>query len=123
MLRRVVLGMLVVGTCSLPTHAFSKDEAKRCQVIADSLPTEQAELSVRRDALLRLKVEAEEAGDFYEEAKKLSALSDDYKREAQARRAEFDRKRAELADLNLKLQEQAADFNSRVDWFNRTCAQ
>jgi len=123
MLRRVVLGMLVVGALSLPANALSKDEAKRCQAIADSLPAEEAELSARKETLLRLKLEAEEAGDAYEEAQKLSALSDDYKREAQAKRAEFDRKRAELADLNLKLQEQAADFNNRVDWFNRTCAK
>lgn len=123
MLRRVVSGMLVAGALSLSANAFSKDEAKRCQAIADSLPTEQAELTARKETLLRLKLEAEEAGDAYEEAQELSALSDDYKREAQAKRAEFDRKRAELADLNLKLQEQAADFNNRVDWFNRTCAK
>jgi len=123
MLRRVVVGMLVVAAVSLPASALSKEEAKRCRSIADALPVEQAELDARNEALLRLKAEAEDAGEAFEEAQKLSALSDDYKRDAQAKRAEFDRKRAELAEFNLMLQEQASEFNKRVDWFNRTCAK
>ena len=123
MLKQVFLGMTIVGWVSLPAHALSKEEAKRCKNIAEALPAEQAELDARKATLLRLKTEADEAGDAYEEAQKLSAFSDDYKRDAQAKRSEFDRKRAELAELNLKLQEQAADFNNRVSWFNRTCAK
>jgi len=122
MLRTILAACLIAGPMATTAHAFSEDKAERCAQTAAALPEQQARLAERQETLLRLKAAAEAAGDAYEDAQELSALSADYRQEAQAKRVAFDRKRAEVAELNLQLQQQAEAFNNRVDWYNRTCA-
>lgn len=123
MKKNLAPGVLASLFLALPASALTAEDAQRCQSIVSSLPVQQSELMAMQDRLLALQVAAETAGDTYEEAQKLSALSDAYQSDAAEKAVLFRESQAEVARLNAELQERAARFNEDADWYNRVCVK
>lgn len=121
MKKRASLLALSFILASPAAFALTQSQARECQALAGSFAPARADLEAKvaqRDALA---LEAEAAGEAWENAENIRTLSADKAAEADALRESFEAKKAEFEVIEESLHIASSKLNRDFSRFNTLC--
>ena len=122
MLRHTFFAALVTLSIANPALANGKPDIQACKAMQATIApreAEIAELTARRDASA---LQAEDAGERWEDAEIHRLVSAAHAATADRERAAYDATRQQLARDELALQSTVKQFNTDVAVFNARCS-
>jgi len=103
--------------------ALSAEDAKTCKALAESFGPAKTALEAQVVERDRLALEAEAAGEAWENAENVRTLSPEAASEADALRVTFDEKKAAFNVVEADLFEKSQKLNADFARFNNLCVK
>ncbi len=106
----------------LPATALTRDEARRCAVMARTFEAKTAEIAELKEALSAAAETAEEAGETWENAEAMRNFGDAQAAEADQAQANWQAAKNDFEAKQAALKSAVQMLNRDVSEYNRTCA-